>query len=140
MKSNIEEIVKTLEPEIDTCGRQGMVFSSKMIYSNKDTGTVVFECDTSNVKLVMYNFYVDVTHWVEYVVGNENGFLRSGQEVMGYACSREIFEDEEKVVIPRYGTVLTHFDIEVPAEDIIFDKDKFVPYGTKDRSRFGRRY
>lgn len=108
--------------------RPNMSLDVEVLYTNKKTGTVVYRIKTSNNSFPR-NVFSSVA-WTCFLVGNEHGFAKSARYVHLEAdlCVGQIFEDQDMVVIPRFGTQTTHFGIRVSVDNLIFKKVDFRPY------------
>jgi hypothetical protein len=126
LEKTIEELGKQVLP-----ARLGMKATNEVLYSNEDTGTVVYHVLTSNSTLP-YPVTEHIT-WGYFLVGNERGYAESDCYVASEASFRlgKISEDKKSVRIPREGYMTTYFEIQVPVQDLVFEKSKFKPYAER---------
>ena len=124
---NIEKTIEKLEDKV-RAARPSMTPTKKMIYSNEDTGTVVYEVSTDNRS--MDGMVTELRLWKEYLVGNLEGHSYGGFHLASEASVlvKGIEEDENEVRIRRSGYQTTHFEIRIATEDLVFNKEDFEPY------------
>jgi hypothetical protein len=123
----IEKTIEKLEDKV-RAARPSMKPTKKMIYSNEDTGTVIYEVSTDNRS--MDGLVTEWRLWKEYLVGNLEGHSYGGFHLASEASIgvKEVEEDENEVRIRRSGYMSSHFGIRLEAEDLTFDKEDFKPY------------
>ena len=123
----IEKTIEKLEDKVKAA-RPSMKPTKKMIYSNEDTGTVVYEVSTDNRS--MDGMVTEWRLWKEYLVGNLEGHAYGGFHLASEAAVgvKGIEENENEVRIRRSGYQTTYFDIKIEAEDLVFNKEDFKPY------------
>ncbi len=128
--TNLEKTIKQLEKEATAARPGDMSVSKHLLYSNKDTGTAVYEVLTSNGNIVRQNGCGEYITWSYYLVGDNNGFTDSNLMVQSEArvSLEKITETETKVIIPRSGYQTIHFGVKIPVENLEFEKNKFKPY------------
>lgn len=115
-----------------TPARPNMVATKELLYSNDDTGTVVYLTKTCSASLS--HKVTELTIWAYFLIGNADGFTSSDCYVHSEAnfSIGKITEDDEKVTIPRSGTKTVHFGIQVEVGDIVVKKSSLKPYENKN--------
>jgi len=129
--ADLEQTLKKLEKEATAARPGNMAVAKSLLYSNKDTGTAVYEVVTNNMPIILANKgHGEYITWSYYLVGNEAGFAYSTLTVKSESCVAlgEIAETESNVIIPQRGYKTVHFGIQIPVEDVVFRKDDFKPY------------
>ena len=114
-----------------TPARPNMTATKELLYSNDNTGIVVYRVKTCNASLP--HKVTELITWAYFLIGNANGFASSDCYVHSEAnfSIGKITEDDEKVTIPRRGTKTIHFGIQVEVGDIVVKKSNFKPYENK---------
>lgn len=123
-------LVKTFE-KLDgqvVSARPNMTATKELLYSNDETGTVVYRVKTCNASLP--HKVTELITWAYFLVGNAEGFISSGCYVHSEAnfFIGEITEDGEIVTIERSGRQTVHFGIEIEVDNLVFKKADFKPY------------
>jgi len=139
-KAERERIAKMQKMQEIYCKLNAQVFPArprmkpekKTLYSNKETGTVVFQIFTSNSTLpggCVSECFV----WAYFLIGNADGFIATDEWLDSEAeiDNHGVSEDSEAVKIHQSGFKVTNFGIRVPVGNLIFKKVDFKPYPPK---------
>ena len=129
LETTIEQLDKQVRP-----ARPNMKPSTRTLYQNEETGTVVYEVITDNLTLP-YQIHEHIV-WSEYLVGNNDGYTTGGFHVKSEAnfMLGEIIEDDEKVIIPQNGSYTGYAGFQFEAEDICVKKEKLTPYDQEENN------
>jgi len=111
--------------------RPNMTPTKKLLYSNQETATLVYQVLTSNTTLP-YPVGERIC-WAYFLVGNDQGFLHSDVYVESEACviMGEIAENDDTVTIPQEGEKTIYFGYKLAVKDMVFKKSEFKPYPTE---------
>jgi len=125
--NNLERTVEQLDRQV-TPARPGMKATKRILYSNEETGTAVYQVLTDNASLP--HPVTERMVWGYFLVGNPEGYSETGcyLESEAYIRIGEISEDRDRVLIPMDGYKTIHFGIQVKVSDLEFKKSKFKPY------------
>ena len=108
--------------------RPRMKPEKKVLYSNPETCTLVYQIFTSNATLPypVSEYMV----WGQFFIGNADGFIESDQWLDSEAniTIDGVVEDADAVTIKRDGVMTTYFEIKVAVHDLVFKKAEFKPY------------
>ncbi len=128
---SIDETIEKLDGEVRPV-RNDMKPSKEMLYSNEETGTVVYRVLTDNTTLP-YPITERIV-WGHFLIGNSEGYFESNSYVHSEANFHigKIHEDENKIVIPRHGYETVHWGLQMEVSDLEFKKSEFVPYGQRE--------
>ena len=128
--TNIEDTLSKLDAKVLSGARPNMDVSKRMLYSNEETGTVVYKVLADNSSLIRKLGFGEHIVWGHFLAGNQKGYAESDEYVASEARFRlgEITENDRDIIIPRSGTYAMHFGIQCEFTDLVLRKDTFKPY------------
>ena len=123
LERTIDQLMVKVSP-----ARPRMEAEAKTLYTNDQTGTVVFNVLTDNNTLP----HQPTEHivWGTFLIGNEKGYFESDSYVASEACFSigEISETDDAITVRRRGTKTVHFGLQIPVGDIVVKKSDLKPY------------
>src|SRR3989338_226191 len=121
--TNIKDTITDLDTKV-WGARPNMDVSKRMLYSNEETGTVIYQVLTDNASLIRKNGFGEHIVWGHFLAGNRKGWNLSSAYIASDARFRlgEITENEEEIRIKRIGTETIDFGIQCNVEDIVLRK------------------
>lgn len=127
--SNIEDTIKKLDTIKIGIG-ENMSVRKNLLYTNEETGTVVYQVFTDNSSLIRKLGHGEHIVWGYFLIGNQSGYAETATYVASEARFKlgQIRENNDELRIERKGTVTIHFGIEVDVGDIVLEKNRLKPY------------
>jgi len=111
-----------IEKQIAAYARPHMELQKEILYSCAETATLLYHVTENNLGLTD-----DTDAWVlvdYFIVGNPQGFFKSGEYSDSHITLGPVYENEESVVVERDGSTA----LEASVGNLTFHKNFFRPY------------